>query len=238
MRLCLPSSKSAGPALPLSESAGSPPVRLCLPLSESARLCLPLSESAGASVQAEPAPSRPAETHSPFCGKRPASEFRRCVCACPQALGANGIVGAAMPLCTGAALAAKIKGSGQVAVAFFGDGASNQGVFHESLNLASVWKLPVVFFCENNLYALTTPYQVIDAVERIADARRPTECPAFASTAMMRPKSTRRARSVSSRTRGQGPSLIEALTYRWGQHSMRANLATLGLARIRCLEGP
>src|SRR5262252_406783 len=64
-------------------------------------------------------------------------------------LGANGIVGAAMPLSTGAALAAKLRGSEQVAVAFFGDGAANQGVFHESVNLASVWKLPVVFVCEN-----------------------------------------------------------------------------------------
>jgi len=84
-------------------------------------------------------------------------------------LGANGIVGAAMPLCTGAALASKVKGTGQVAVAFFGDGAANQGVFHESLNLASVWKLPVIFICENNHYALTTSFRTSTSIERIAD---------------------------------------------------------------------
>ena len=65
-------------------------------------------------------------------------------------LGANGIVGAAMPLGSGAALAAKLSGSDRVAVAFFGDGACNQGTFHESLNLAAVWRLPIVFVCENN----------------------------------------------------------------------------------------
>ena len=65
-------------------------------------------------------------------------------------LGANGIVGAGIPLATGAALTAKLKKTGGVAVAFFGDGASNQGAFHESLNLAAVWKLPMVFVCENN----------------------------------------------------------------------------------------
>ena len=70
-------------------------------------------------------------------------------------LGANGIVGAAMPLSTGAALASKLEGKGQVVVAFFGDGASNQGIFHESMNLASIWKLPMIFICENNQYALS-----------------------------------------------------------------------------------
>ena len=65
-------------------------------------------------------------------------------------LGANGIVGAAMPLSTGVALAAKLRGTDSVAVAFFGDGASNQGIFHEAVNLAAVWKLPMLFVCENN----------------------------------------------------------------------------------------
>src|SRR5690606_16053402 len=74
-------------------------------------------------------------------------------------LGANGIVGAGMPLACGAGLAARLRGKGQVVIAFFGDGAANQGVFHESMNLASVWKLPVVFVCENNQYALSTSYK-------------------------------------------------------------------------------
>src|SRR3954454_10469918 len=72
-------------------------------------------------------------------------------------LGANGIVGGGPPLATGAALTAKTLGTGGVAVCFFGDGASNQGTFHESLNLAAIWKLPVVFVCENNGYAESTP---------------------------------------------------------------------------------
>ena len=74
-------------------------------------------------------------------------------------LGANGIVGAAMPLSVGAALAIKLRGGDQVVVAFFGDGANNQGIFHEFLNLATVWRLPVMFVCENNHYALSTSYQ-------------------------------------------------------------------------------
>src|SRR3989442_8456187 len=72
-------------------------------------------------------------------------------------LGANGIVGGGFPLAAGAALTAKFNGRGQVAVCFFGDGASNQGTFHESLNLASIWKLPVIFVAENNGYAESTP---------------------------------------------------------------------------------
>lgn len=140
-------------------------------------------------------------------------------------LGANGIVGATMPLGAGAALAAKLRKSGQVAVSFLGDGASNQGVFHESLNLAAVWKLPVVFVCENNLYALSTPMTKTTAGVSIAgravaygipgvqiDGNDPEDV-FFAFE-----EAVERARS------GDGPSLIEALTYRWGQHSMRANL--------------
>jgi TPP-dependent pyruvate/acetoin dehydrogenase alpha subunit len=84
-------------------------------------------------------------------------------------LGANGIVGATMPLAAGAALAAKLRRTDQVAVAFFGDGASNQGVFHEALNLAAVWKLPMVFVCENNQYALNTAYTDTTSVELIAE---------------------------------------------------------------------
>ena len=83
-------------------------------------------------------------------------------------LGANGIVGAAMPLSTGAALAAQFAGTGQVVVAFFGDGANNQGIFHESMNLASVWKLPMIFICENNQYALTTSYRRSTSVDQVA----------------------------------------------------------------------
>ena len=141
-------------------------------------------------------------------------------------LGANGIVGAAMPLCTGAALAAKITGNGKIAVAFFGDGAANQGVFHESLNLASVWKLPIVFVCENNHYALTTSFKATTSIERIADRASSYSMPGHRIDGNDACEVFDTMREAVARARdGKGPSLIEALTYRWGQHSMRANLA-------------
>ena len=140
-------------------------------------------------------------------------------------LGSNGIVGATMPLATGAALRAKLKGTDQVAVAFFGDAASNQGVFHESMNLAAVWNLPVIFVCENNLYGLTTPIAKTAAGPSIAgraaaygmpgvqvDGNDPEDVHVAMSEALERARA------------GNGPSLIEAMTYRWGAHSMRANL--------------
>ena len=140
-------------------------------------------------------------------------------------LGANGIVGAAMPLSCGAALASKLSGKGQVVVAFFGDGANNQGIFHESMNLAAVWKLPMIFVCENNQYALSTSYRRTTAVERVA-----LRAPAYGIPGQTIDgndvvevyhainEAVERARA------GEGPSLVECLTYRWGQHSMRANL--------------
>ncbi|HQQ11434.1 MAG TPA: thiamine pyrophosphate-dependent dehydrogenase E1 component subunit alpha, partial [Synergistales bacterium] len=83
-------------------------------------------------------------------------------------LGANGVVGGGFNLATGAALASKMQGKDTVAVVFFGDGASNRGTFHEAANMAAVWKLPVVFVCENNQYASTTPYRTTTSVEDIA----------------------------------------------------------------------
>ena len=141
-------------------------------------------------------------------------------------LGANGIVGAAMPLSTGAALASKVRQTEQVAVAFFGDGAANQGVFHESLNLASVWKLPVIFVCENNHYALTTSFRASTSVERIADRASAYAMPGYRVDGNDVTEVYETVREAVAHAReGGGPSLIEALTYRWGQHSMRANLA-------------
>ncbi|MFA7669369.1 MAG: dehydrogenase E1 component subunit alpha/beta, partial [Burkholderiaceae bacterium] len=141
-------------------------------------------------------------------------------------LGANGIVGAAMPLCTGAALASKLRESGQVAVAFFGDGASNQGVFHEAMNLASVWQLPLIFVCENNQYALTTPYKKTTSGSSIAGRAASYDIPGITIDGNDVEVVHAVAQQAIERARnGGGPALIEALTYRWGQHSMRANLA-------------
>ncbi|MCH8844066.1 MAG: dehydrogenase E1 component subunit alpha/beta [SAR324 cluster bacterium] len=141
-------------------------------------------------------------------------------------LGANGIVAATMPLGSGAALAAKLKGSDQVVVAFFGDGATNQGIFHESLNLASVWDLPIIFICENNQYALTTSYLKSTAVERISDRAASYSIPGITVDGNDAVEVYRVIGEAVDRARaGKGPTLVEALTWRWGQHSMRANLA-------------
>ena len=140
-------------------------------------------------------------------------------------LGANGIVGAAMPLSTGAGLAARLDGSGRVAVAFFGDGASNQGVFHESLNLASVWKLPIVFVCENNQYALSTSYRDTTSVAQVAERASAYGIPGRTIDGNDVVEVHDAVREAVERARaGEGPSLIEAMTYRWGGHSMRANV--------------
>jgi len=140
-------------------------------------------------------------------------------------LGANGIVGATMPLATGAALAIKLRGGDQVVVAFFGDGASNQGTFHECSNLASIWKLPILLICENNQYALTTSYRDTTSARQISDRAVGYAMPGITidgndagEVYTVVGEAVERARA------GEGPSLIECMTYRWGQHSMRANL--------------
>ena len=140
-------------------------------------------------------------------------------------MGANGIVGAAMPLATGAGLAAKLQGTDQVAVAFFGDGASNQGVFHESLNLAAVWKLPVIFVCENNQYALSTSYRNTTAVSQVSNRAVSYEIPGITVDGNDGVEVYLVLREAVDRARaGEGPTLIEAMTYRHGQHSLRVNL--------------
>ncbi len=140
-------------------------------------------------------------------------------------LGANGIVGAGMPLAAGAALANKLRDKKEVSVTFFGDGANNQGVFHETMNLAAVWKLPLIFVCENNQYALSTSYKATTAVPQVAMRGAAYDIPSVTidgndvtEVFFVIQEAVERARE------GDGPTLIEAMTYRWGQHSMRANL--------------
>jgi 2-oxoisovalerate dehydrogenase E1 component len=140
-------------------------------------------------------------------------------------IGANGIVGASLPLGVGAALASKIRRDGRVAVAFFGDGSTNEGVFHEALNLASIWKLPVIFFCENNQYALTASFSEMMSCERVVDRAAAYRIPGQRVDGNDVAEVTAAIDEAIARARdGEGPSFIEALTYRWGQHSMRANL--------------
>lgn len=140
-------------------------------------------------------------------------------------LGANGIVGAGMPLGTGAALATKLRGEPHVTVSFFGDGASNQGIFHESLNLAAVWKLPMLFVCENNQYALSTSIRSTTSVDQISTRAVSYGIPGVTVDGNDPVEVYLVVKEAADRARaGEGPTLIEAMTYRWGQHSMRANL--------------
>ncbi len=134
-------------------------------------------------------------------------------------LGANGIVGAGLPIATGAGLAAKMRKSGQVALCFFGDGASNEGTFHESLNIASSWKLPVVYVCENNLYGEFTAGKDVTSVKDIADRARGHDMPGIivnGNDVVEVYETTTEA--VARARRGEGPTLIECKTYRWEGH--------------------
>jgi pyruvate dehydrogenase E1 component alpha subunit len=131
-------------------------------------------------------------------------------------LGANAIVGANIPIAAGAAFAAKTKGTNQVSVAFFGDGASNTGAFHEGINIASVWKLPVIFVCENNLYAISTSTSRSTPVSNIADRAVSYGIPGVVvdgMNVMAVYESTRKA--VERARRGEGPTLMECKTYRF-----------------------
>ena len=134
-------------------------------------------------------------------------------------LGANGIVGGGLPLACGAGLTAKVQGKGAVAISFFGDGASNQGTFHESLNLAAIWKLPVIFVCENNGYAEATPASYHCAVGDIANRAAAYDIPGVVVDGLDFFSVHEAAGAAIERARkGLGPSLIEAKTYRYYGH--------------------
>lgn len=137
------------------------------------------------------------------------------------AMGSYAIVGAHLPIACGAAWSAQVRESGQVAVCFFGDGATNIGAFHEALNIAAVWKLPVLFVCENNLYMEYTPIGSVTAVphpaaDRAAAYGLPSILIDGNDVEVVRETATRTLELARS---GGGPSLIEAVTYRHGGHS-------------------
>jgi pyruvate dehydrogenase E1 component alpha subunit len=134
-------------------------------------------------------------------------------------LGANGIVGGGLPIAAGAGISIQNRGTDQVAVCFFGDGATNQGTFHESLNLSALWKLPVIFVCENNLYGLSTPVRESISVVKISDRAMAYGIPGVSLdgndiiavyTAMK--EAVERARA------GEGPTLLDCITYRFFGH--------------------
>jgi pyruvate dehydrogenase E1 component alpha subunit len=134
-------------------------------------------------------------------------------------LGANGIVGGGFPLATGAGLTAKYNGKGQVAVCFFGDGAANQGTFHESLNLAGIWKLPVIFVAENNGYAESTPVTYHMSCRDIADRAAGYNMPCVTVDGLdVFAVYEAAGEAIARARRGEGPSLIECKTYRYYGH--------------------
>ena len=142
-------------------------------------------------------------------------------------LGTNGVVAASVPLALGAALTSSIKGTGQVAVAFFGDGGANQGVLHESMNLAAVWKLPVIFVCENNRYAESTPVEYALSIENVADRGAAYNIPGVVADGMDVFAVYEAAEQAVDRARsGQGPSLLECKTYRYYGHTVFDNPRT------------
>jgi acetoin:2,6-dichlorophenolindophenol oxidoreductase subunit alpha len=135
-------------------------------------------------------------------------------------LGANGIVGAGLPIATGAALAARLERSDRVAVAFFGDGASNEGAFHSSLNLASIWKLPAIYVCENNRWASGVPASYALSVPDVAARAVAYDIPGVTvdgtdvlAVYEVAEQAVQRARA------GRGPTLVECKTYRWRSHN-------------------
>ena len=134
-------------------------------------------------------------------------------------LGANGVVGAGIPLAAGAGLSAKLRGTQQVAVSFFGDGATNQGVFHETLNLAAVWDLPVVFVCENNRFGMGTPQREHQRVEDIAVRAPAYDMPGVTVDGNDVLKVYAAAQAAVTRARdGGGPTLLNCDTYRFRGH--------------------
>ena len=135
-------------------------------------------------------------------------------------LGSFAIVGAHLPIATGAAFAARYRGTGEVTLCFFGDGATNIGAFHEAMNLASIWRLPVIFMCENNLYGEYSPLATTTPVERLADR---ADAYAMAKARIdgndvLAVHAATAAAAARARA-GEGPTLIEALTYRHKGHS-------------------
>jgi len=134
-------------------------------------------------------------------------------------LGSNGVVPPGILIASGAALSAQLRGSDQVAVAFFGDGGSNNGAFHEGINMAATWNLPVIFVCENNLYATEMPFRLSTKSTSIASRAAAYNIPGIQVDGNNVLEIYREAGKAIERARqGNGPALIECLTYRWFGH--------------------
>lgn len=153
-----------------------------------------------------------------FCGGRSGSQHLCCIEK--GFLGSNGITGGMVPIAVGAALSQKLLGTGRIVLCFFGDGATGQGVFHEAVNMAAIWQLPVVFFCENNGYAMSLP---VERAFREPSVARRSAAHGLPTTTVdgMNYFLVRRAveDAVAQARDGDGPVLIEAITYRFCGHS-------------------
>jgi pyruvate dehydrogenase E1 component alpha subunit len=135
-------------------------------------------------------------------------------------IGCFAIVGAGLPVAVGAAMSAKLRGDGRVSATFFGDGASNIGTFHEALNMASVWQVPVIFVIENNLYGEYTPIRKTTPIDDLAERARPFRMPGVVVDGNDVEQVYAAAHEAVDRARrGQGPSLLECKTYRHRGHS-------------------
>jgi TPP-dependent pyruvate/acetoin dehydrogenase alpha subunit len=153
-----------------------------------------------------------------YCGGRGGSQHMCAMDLC--FLGTNGITGGGIPIGTGAAWALKYQGKDDIAVVFFGDGAGNQGTFHESLNMASLWKLPVLFVCENNGYGMSNPTASSTAVPMVSDRAAAYSMPGAVADGMNVVSVIEAAAGMAERVRsGEGPALLELTTYRFCGHS-------------------
>jgi len=135
-------------------------------------------------------------------------------------LGANGIVAGGIPIAAGAGLAYRLQNIDRVVVSFFGDGTTNEGAFHEAVNLAAIWKLPVIFLCENNKYGMSFSTEKSIAVETIAERSAAYGLPGVTVDGNdVEAVNEAVATAVTRARAGEGPTLVEALTYRWKGHS-------------------
>jgi pyruvate dehydrogenase E1 component alpha subunit len=135
-------------------------------------------------------------------------------------LGESGIVASSIPVAVGAAMGGRMLGTDRVSMCFFGDGASNQGSVHESMNLAAIWKLPVIFLCENNQYAQTSHFSKMVACKNISDRAVAYNMPGVLVDGQDVVAMHEAVSQAVTRARaGQGPSLVEGLTYRYREHS-------------------
>jgi TPP-dependent pyruvate/acetoin dehydrogenase alpha subunit len=139
-------------------------------------------------------------------------------------LGANGIVGGGIPIATGAGITCKYRKNGDVVASFFGDGAANEGSFHESLNMASIWNLPVLFVCENNQYGFSTYYKRVTSVDQISERASAYGMEGIIADGMDVLDIFRKTSSIVEKLRNGGkPVLLECMTYRYMGHARFEN---------------